>query len=199
MTAPGAMPVWAVCFDAFGTLVEIADRRGPYRPWVRASVAAGIDPLTVDASFEEWAARCGASLEEVAVGVEALAAEIASIRFRPSVAEAVGALVSDGIAVGVCSNLATPYGPPLLAALPFEPAATVLSYEAGLRKPDPAIYALVASRLGLRPAEILFVGDTPAADVEGPRAAGMRSIHVRDFESLWPAVVRDPGAFDALP
>jgi len=59
----------------------------------------------------------------------------------------------------------------------------ILSYEVGLVKPDPAIFRLVSDRLGLQPAEILFVGDTPSADVEGPQAIGMSAMHISDFES----------------
>jgi len=80
--------------------------------------------------------------------------------------------------------LALPYGPPLLAALPDTPDAVILSYEVGLAKPDPAIFRLVCDRLGLQPAEILFVGDTPWADIEGPRAIGMPAMLIAEFESF---------------
>jgi putative hydrolase of the HAD superfamily len=50
--------------------------------------------------------------------------------------------------------------------------AVVISGEVGLRKPDPAIYALAAERLGLPPEEIVFVDDL-AANVRGAVAAGM--------------------------
>jgi hypothetical protein len=36
--------------------------------------------------------------------------------------------------------------------------------------------------LGFLPAEILFVGDTPSADIEGPRAVGMPAMLISDFE-----------------
>jgi HAD superfamily hydrolase (TIGR01509 family) len=54
----------------------------------------------------------------------------------------------------------------------------ILSYEVGLAKPDPAIFHLVCERLGFQPAEIIFVGDTPSADIDGPRAIGMPPILV---------------------
>jgi HAD superfamily hydrolase (TIGR01549 family) len=43
-----------------------------------------------------------------------------------------------------------------------------------LVKPDPAIFHLVCDGLGLQPAEILFVGDIPAADIEGPAGSEWR-------------------------
>ena len=50
----------------------------------------------------------------------------------------------------------------------------LVSGEAKLRKPDPAIYALALDRFRLRPGEALFVDDRPA-NVESARAAGMHA------------------------
>lgn len=85
--------------------------------------------------------------------------------------------------IAVCSNLAAPYGPPMLDLLPDSPDAVVLSYEVGCQKPEPAIYAGVADALGLPPAAILFSGDTPEADVEGPRAADMQAMLIGRLEA----------------
>ena len=51
-----------------------------------------------------------------------------------------------------------------------------LSCDCGLLKPDPAIYGLAASRMGLAPEEILMVGDSRPDDVEGARAAGLTAL-----------------------
>jgi HAD superfamily hydrolase (TIGR01509 family) len=45
-----------------------------------------------------------------------------------------------------------------------------------LRKPDPAAYALAAERLGLEPAEIVFIDDR-RTNCEAARAIGMAAIH----------------------
>jgi HAD superfamily hydrolase (TIGR01509 family) len=111
-----------------------------------------------------------------------LQAESASIRLRPEIEAIWQVLLDKGLRIGVCSNLALPYGPPLLSALPDPPDAVILSYEVGLVKPDPAIFHLVCDRLGISPAEILFVGDTPSADIEGPQAIGMPAMLISDFE-----------------
>jgi len=50
--------------------------------------------------------------------------------------------------------------------------AVVISGEVGLRKPDPAIYALAADRLGLRAECIVFVDDL-SPNVRAATAAGM--------------------------
>ena len=49
----------------------------------------------------------------------------------------------------------------------------------GARKPHPRMYDAVLSQTGVAPADALFVGDTWACDVEGPRAAGLRTVYLR--------------------
>ena len=50
--------------------------------------------------------------------------------------------------------------------------------EIGAIKPEPAIYRAMCDPLGCQPSDILFVGDTEDADVDGPRAFGMRAVHL---------------------
>ena len=49
----------------------------------------------------------------------------------------------------------------------------IVSGEVGVAKPDPAIFRLALERLGVEPAEALFVGDSPEYDLRGAEAAGM--------------------------
>ena len=49
----------------------------------------------------------------------------------------------------------------------------------GARKPHRRIYAHTLEQLGVAPQDALFVGDTWACDVDGPRAAGMHAIYLR--------------------
>ena len=60
----------------------------------------------------------------------------------------------------------------------------------GCAKPDVRAYERLAESLTLQPAEILFVGDEPHADVVGPRAVGMQTVWVNRGGVVWP---------DALP
>lgn len=48
----------------------------------------------------------------------------------------------------------------------------VVDSEFGHPKPDPRIFEHAAAAAGLSPEEIVFVGDTPEADIAGARAAG---------------------------
>jgi putative hydrolase of the HAD superfamily len=54
----------------------------------------------------------------------------------------------------------------------------VTSARAGARKPHPQIYAHALALVGGTVAEAVFVGDSWGPDVEGPRAVGMRAVHV---------------------
>lgn len=55
----------------------------------------------------------------------------------------------------------------------------VYSHEAGMRKPDPRIYALACERLRVRPAEMMFLDDVQAAVT----AAGDAGIHAIQYRS----------------
>lgn len=51
----------------------------------------------------------------------------------------------------------------------------IYSHEVGLSKPDPRIYALTCERLGLSPAEVIFLDDREQA-VEAARDCGLHAI-----------------------
>lgn len=57
---------------------------------------------------------------------------------------------------------------------------TVFSCDAGLLKPDPAIYQLLLDRHGLKPEETLFFDDSDR-NVEAARALGIHAVRVRAF------------------
>jgi HAD superfamily hydrolase (TIGR01549 family) len=66
----------------------------------------------------------------------------------------------------------------------------VYSHEVGLAKPDPAIYALTARRLGVDPHEIVFLDDA-TVNVEAAREAGWHAVHhvdtaasIRELEAV---------------
>jgi putative hydrolase of the HAD superfamily len=55
----------------------------------------------------------------------------------------------------------------------------------GIKKPDPAIFHAAADCLSVPPADILFVGDNPAADIGGAHAAGMVAAWLHR-DQAWP-------------
>jgi putative hydrolase of the HAD superfamily len=54
-------------------------------------------------------------------------------------------------------------------------ATIVDSSVVGVRKPDPVIFTLAVERLGVEPAEVLYVGDSFEKDIVGAHAAGLRT------------------------
>ena len=55
----------------------------------------------------------------------------------------------------------------------------VYSHEVGISKPDPRIYELACERLGVRPAEMIFLDDVPAC-VTAAGEAGIHAIQYRN-------------------
>ncbi len=61
------------------------------------------------------------------------------------------------------------------------------SHVVGVEKPDPGIFEIALSRMSARAERTVFVGDVPAVDVVGARAAGLTPILV-DRHGLYPEV-----------
>ncbi len=82
-------------------------------------------------------------------------------------------LRSAGYRLGLLSNW-SPTLPRVLRHLGIDHffEFTLVSATVGLAKPDPAIFRLAEQQSGCRPEQLLYVGDSPLADVEGSRAAG---------------------------
>lgn len=72
-----------------------------------------------------------------------------------------------------------------LGLLPwFDPV--VDSHEVGVAKPDPAIFRFALDRLGVPPAEALYVGDMLDTDVLGARRAGLAAVLYDRFDVVAP-------------
>ena len=52
----------------------------------------------------------------------------------------------------------------------------------GVAKPDPAIFRIALEALGVDAARTIYVGDTPAADVVGARAAGIEPVLLDPYD-----------------
>ena len=62
----------------------------------------------------------------------------------------------------------------------------VLSYEAGLQKPDSRIYQKAADLLGAAPGQCLFVGDGGSNELEGAGNAGMKAVEAKWYTNQFP-------------
>ena len=178
----------AVVFDVYGTIVEIQDKRSPYKKLLQLLAQKGRPHqkddgarlMSMPAGLAEIAQLLGYALseQELAPIVEDLSLEIASLRLYPDTTPTLLALQEAGLKLAVCSNLAAPYAAPVVKLLPITLDAYIWSFEAGAIKPEPAIYSAVIAALNLPAEKILFVGDTLLADYTGPQNAGMRSVHL---------------------
>ncbi|GAA2588702.1 HAD family hydrolase [Streptomyces lienomycini] len=83
----------------------------------------------------------------------------------PDAAEVLSALRGRGTAVGVVSNIGWDLRPVFRAhGLDRYVDTYVLSYEHGIRKPDPRLFGVACSALGVEPGRTLMVGDDRRAD-----------------------------------
>jgi putative hydrolase of the HAD superfamily len=58
-------------------------------------------------------------------------------------------------------------------------AFVMVSADYVVRKPNPLLFEVAATRLGVAPADLWFVGDRLDTDVAGAKAAGMRTVWLR--------------------
>jgi putative hydrolase of the HAD superfamily len=85
-----------------------------------------------------------------------------------------------GVTLAICSNWDWDLDEAIAAAgLTGTVDVTVSSAWVGARKPHRRMYHAVLDRIGVAPADALFVGDTWTCDVEGPRAAGLVPLYLR--------------------
>jgi len=116
--------------------------------------------------------------------------------------ETVEAIHAQGLPVGVITNGNERVQRAKLESIGltqlFNPI--VISEVVGMSKPDPAIFRLATSQLGIDPAETLYVGDNPTVDIVGAAAAGLQTAWFRNGQP-WPEgiIPRADVDIDALP
>lgn len=183
----------AILLDGYGTLVQIADKRHPFRQvggedklqrrrfYNRALSAnltpqALLEPLGLDQSAQEAI-------------LEAILAETRSVQAYPDAQEFLARLDALGLPWLVVSNLAQPYCEPLINALGISPLQCRFSCVTGLIKPDPRAMLQPCADLSVAPSDVLMIGDSLRDDVGGAKAAGVNSFHLdRSQHTLWDAL-----------
>lgn len=194
----------AITFDVGGTLIE----PWPSIGHVYAAVAeehgvGGLSPEELNKRFvsawrrldcraesrEEWAAIVEATFKGMRPFTdptslfEALYARFTqpgAWRVFEDVAPTLQALQRRQLRLGILSNWDERLRP-LLDRLGLAKAfeVVIVSCEVGCRKPDVAIFHRAAREFGLRPEQVLHVGDSREYDVEPSRRAGMRALGIR--------------------
>ena len=86
--------------------------------------------------------------------------------------------VSAQVPIGIVSNNLVAEQQEKIRHCRLEPylSAVVISEQAGVAKPDPAIFRIAVQQLACDPKETVMIGDSWAADIAGARAAGLRAI-----------------------
>jgi HAD superfamily hydrolase (TIGR01509 family) len=119
--------------------------------------------------------------------------ELGAAALRPDALATLGGLRDRGYRLGLVSNIDEREFQAFLALPGFADHFDVaLSSEAaGSCKPDPGIFHRALAAVDCPAREAVYVGDTPAHDVEGAAAVGMRTVLIRDAHTLIPT--RDLG------
>lgn len=175
-----------ILFDVYGTLIKIFDKRTPFRQLIQIGTYQGRMPSPNDAamlmgqpvSLLEASDLLGIRLtnaDRKQLELD-LQAEVESISPFADTLPALYDLKNRGYKLGLCSNLTLEYAEPVSRVLPPVFDAYVWSFDAGAIKPNPVIYAHACRQLRCLPGDVLMVGDTIGADVEGPRAFGMQAL-----------------------
>jgi putative hydrolase of the HAD superfamily len=173
----------AVLLDALGTLIELRiDAEGPLKAAFGVEMAYYRDHAHTARDAESLAdlrRRCAELLSREAGREVSVDEMMAAIRFAayPDAAPALDALRARGLGLACVSNWDYALGEVLArCGLGDRLDVVVTSASAGVRKPDPKIFAIALEAIDCAPAQALHVGDTADEDVEGARAAGIPAL-----------------------
>lgn len=175
-------------FDLYGTLIKFGTTHHPYRKILKWADAQGRIPLDNDARFlmtgneepETLFNSMGITIPDELLKSFHLEIEeeLNSLTLFDDVMPTLKQLTDAKIDLAICSNLAKPYGAIIDRLLPDFSFTRILSYEVGYVKPDDGIYDAILNRTSHQKEKVLFVGDTFAADYEGPTRYGFHALHV---------------------
>ncbi|MCX4474530.1 HAD family hydrolase [Micromonospora sp. NBC_01655] len=188
----------AVLFDFFGTLTRSVQRGAAHRSTAELlgcpveALAAVLDRsyyqrasgLFGDAeSTLRWVCdQAGVSPPESALRAAVLSrhrAVRADTRLRDEAVPVLAALRRRGLGTGLVSDC-THELPAFLPQLAVDPLldVRVFSVEVGRCKPDPALYLAACQRLGLAPADCLYVGDGGSRELTGATRVGLTAVRL---------------------
>ncbi len=206
MTPPIPPEVRAVVFDAVGTLIHPDPPAAVVYAEVGRRFGSRLDLETIAARFSasfrrqeeidhaaglrtsesrevaRWRAIVAEVLEDVTEPEACFRhlyehfAKPSAWRTEPDAAATLAALTARGYRLGVASNFDHRLRGIIAAAGLRVTGQVIDSAAVGWRKPAAEFFAAVCRALGVRPREALYVGDDPANDHAGARAAGLSAI-----------------------
>lgn len=104
-------------------------------------------------------------------------------RLLPGAVSLLNALRERGLLVGIVTNGSGIVQSRKLDHSGLRPLldAVLISETEGVQKPDPELFCRAAARLGVSPAQCVYVGDHPQNDIEGAGNAGMHPVQVAAY------------------
>lgn len=117
-----------------------------------------------------------------------------ALAVAPGAREVLAALRGAGLPVGLITNGPSCLQREKLALLDLASSLDpiIVDTEVGYSKPDRRIFDHAASRVGLEPEQLLFVGDTPSADIAGAVGAGWTAVWICRADRAFAADVPPP-------
>jgi 2-haloacid dehalogenase len=113
--------------------------------------------------------------------------------FLPGAAEFVGELASRASLCLVTNGLSrVQRGRLAHSGIAGHFSAILISEELGFAKPDPRFFLAAATALNLPASQLLCVGDSPAADIDGARGAGIDGCWFSPSGAPWPGPGEPP-------
>ena len=108
-----------------------------------------------------------------------------SFRLRDDCLETLHALRQAGLNLSIVSNIDDDYLDEMVARAGLREVLHhwSSSEEAQSCKPDARFFHYALEKAGFDPSDVLFVGDSPAHDIAGARAVGMKTALIRDDEN----------------
>ena len=190
---------------AYHEAVEVQiERRAAELPNIpKAHIEPDILPAFVSLYEQKGLTVSGEKAKDTALLFRALS--MRHIRLYPGAAEVLHGLRQRGQGVYLLSNAQAAFTMPelrMLGLLPFFDGI-VLSSDAGVKKPDKAIFEHILSKYGLRPETCLMIGNDDEADMLGAATVGMagRYIHTKqspDRRNILPNAYREIGSLTEL-
>jgi len=103
-------------------------------------------------------------------------------RLHPEILPMLRTMKKRGIKIGLITNCFSEEAKLIRESelFPFFDAPC-LSWEAGVRKPDPTIYDLCLKKLGIRPENCLYVGDGGSRELETADSLGMQAVQATRY------------------
>ena len=193
----GFFMTWQRSYHA-GDVWDQSDRTEPGpRGWPTEGALNGPLP-DWHSQWEIWRRQFQAALDHHNVDADAAAA---ADRFRealsvapayPEAHDAIEALAARGYLLGLLSNADEDFLQAALSRARLRFSVIQSSESLRAYKPHRAIFHALAGRFGVELDEILYVGDSPFADVAGAANAGCRTAWIRREESSFPEHIAPP-------